>query len=213
MSSTQPHKPKRRNAGRKAALAKATATRDAEKPRKNIAILPSHADVAIAELARGYSVVRACAVAGIERRNFYYRLNTDQEFAARVAEAQHAGILYLDDIARSRGAEGTAEPVIYQGELQYCKDPVTGALKLDGNGDPIPLTVNKLSDNLLMFTLKSRDRAKYADRHELTGADGGPLQTEDVTTARRGLRERLAGIGKRLTMERTTVTERLTVEE
>ena len=37
------------------------------------------------------------------------------------------------------------------------------------------------SDTMLIFMLKAARPEKYRDRHELTGAGGGPIKTEDLT--------------------------------
>jgi hypothetical protein len=50
------------------------------------------------------------------------------------------------------------------------------------------------SDTLLIFLLKGMRPAKFRDRHQIehTGANGGPIQHEDVTAARDRVRHRLA---------------------
>lgn len=53
--------------------------------------------------------------------------------------------------------------------------------KLDAAGQRVPLTVRKHSDALLALVLKGRRKKVYADRTELTGADGGPVQQVDET--------------------------------
>lgn len=53
--------------------------------------------------------------------------------------------------------------------------------KLDAAGQRVPLTVRKHSDALLALILKGRRKKVYADRTELTGADGGPVQQVDET--------------------------------
>jgi hypothetical protein len=52
---------------------------------------------------------------------------------------------------------------------------------LDEHGQPVPLTVRKHSDTLLALFLKGRRKKVYADRTEVTGADGGPVQAVDET--------------------------------
>jgi hypothetical protein len=54
-------------------------------------------------------------------------------------------------------------------------------LLLDDNGQPIPLTVRKHSDAILALVLKGRRKKVYADRTELTGPEGGPVQQIDET--------------------------------
>jgi hypothetical protein len=52
---------------------------------------------------------------------------------------------------------------------------------LGGDGLPVPLTVRKHSDSLLALILKGRRKKVYAERTELTGADGGPVAQVDET--------------------------------
>lgn len=126
-------------------------------------------------LAKGHTVTYSCAKLDVCRVGFYNHKKAYPEFTAAVNEAEEAGVQMLEEEARRRGADGVDEPVVYQGALSYRRDPRTGELELDEDGDPIPLTVKRYSDNLLMFVTKARDRARYADRHELTGADGAAL--------------------------------------
>lgn len=51
--------------------------------------------------------------------------------------------------------------------------------KLDANGQPIIMTVRKRSDPLLALLLKGRRKDVFADRTELTGANGGPVDMLD----------------------------------
>lgn len=87
----------------------------------------------------------------------------EPEFFAAWEEAYQAGTEALEDEARRRAVDGWDEPRFYEGE--QCG------------------VVRKYSDTLLMFLLKSRDPARFADhtKMELTGKDGGPLETKDVT--------------------------------
>jgi hypothetical protein len=54
---------------------------------------------------------------------------------------------------------------------------------LDAHGQPIPLTVRKHSDTLLAMYLKGRRKTVYAERKELTGADGSALPAAQVVIA------------------------------
>jgi hypothetical protein len=87
---------------------------------------------------------------------------------------------------------GFEEPVVHQGRLQfvyerYEEEDANGVkaekwrMVLDENGQPIPLTTRKHSDALLAMYLKGRRKKVYADRTELTGADGGPVAQVDET--------------------------------
>jgi hypothetical protein len=89
-----------------------------------------------------------------------------------------------------RGVVGFEEPVIDKGRLAYRYERYLdddGAehyrLLLDNHGQPIPLTVRKHSDALLGLVLKGRRKSVYAERKELTGADGAALPAAQVIIA------------------------------
>ena len=56
---------------------------------------------------------------------------------------------------------------------------------LDAHGQPIPLTTPKQSDALLSLVLKGRRKKVYADRTELTGAEGAPMQIDETARSAR----------------------------
>lgn len=62
---------------------------------------------------------------------------------------------------RRRGVKGVEEPVFYQGEI--CG------------------YVQKFSDLLLIFRAKALMPEKYRERHEVTGANGAPLNPSKIT--------------------------------
>jgi hypothetical protein len=128
-------------------------------------------------------------------------------FEAMMQEAMDAASDDLMAEAKRRGGPGFEEPVIHQGRLMYricagagtpgelegeekraecpyCHVPlflVAGAFPehpaLDGNGQPIPLTVRKHSDTLLMFTLNARGRGTRNTNYTL---DLSKLSTEQL---------------------------------
>ena len=167
-------------------------------------------ELVVQYLERGFTKTGAARLAGVSSlTTFYDHMKKDPAFAAAVDEAYRAGTEYLEDGARSRGLEGSAEPVIHQGALSYRRDPVTNELERGDDGLPVPLTVMRKSDNLLMFTLKSRDRQRYADFPGVMPSDP-PGSAFDMTSVRDVLTERLRAVGQRMTVER--VTERVTIE-
>lgn len=119
-------------------------------PKKRAAFLTSLIET-------GGNVSRACEAAGIARQRVYEWRSADADFAAAWDEAVEAGTDELEEEARRRAYEGVDEPVFYQGET--CG------------------TVRKYSDTLLIFLLKGRRPDKYRDsvKHEVGGADGGPV--------------------------------------
>jgi hypothetical protein len=80
--------------------------------------------------------------------------------------------------AVKRALEGWHEPVIHQGRMQYVRDPVTGIVKLDDQGHPIPLMVHKKSERLLEVLLKAYGGPEF------NGGSG--MKTLQVTTASKG---------------------------
>lgn len=128
-------------------------------------------------------VSRACAAVGIERSTTYRAADADDDFRAAWDDAMEEGVDRAEQEAFRRGVVGFEEPVVHQGRLQFvyeryegedgkeCYRPLIGA-----DGQPVPLTVRKHSDALLSLFLKGRRKKVYADRTELTGADGGPVQ-------------------------------------
>ncbi len=148
----------------------------------------------------------ACDVVGIDRSTAFRARQEDGEFAGECIDAMEAGIDRAEQEAFHRGVRGWDEPVVYQGQLTpvWARDThgemilreVKTGLKdkagqpiieqrpvqaLDTNGHPVWLTVNKRSDAMLALVLKGRRKQVYAERTEITGADGGPLAHSDET--------------------------------
>lgn len=144
----------------------------------------------------------AARAVGVATRAIAERRKADADFAAAVEEAIdecHDG-LEVEMVRRAR--DGAQEPIIYKGQLQYLTEPVldddgnvvrdaTGEVVQrpvrDANGDFVPLTVAKKSDAMLALALKGYRKRTFAERTELTGADGEPLNPE-VSDADRAAR-------------------------
>lgn len=133
-------------------------------------------------------IKHACEAAGIDRTTAWRAREADEEFAKAEQEAMEEGIDRAEAEAFRRGVVGFEEPVIDKGRLAYryerYEDEDGGEhyrLMLDANGQPIPLTVRKHSDAMLGLVLKGRRKKVYADRTELTGPEGGPVQQVDET--------------------------------
>lgn len=104
----------------------------------------------------------ACDKVGIERSTAYRKRQDDDDFAKAWQDAMEAGIDRAEQEAINRAVNGWEEPVFYQGA--QCG------------------TVLKKSDAMLALVLKGRRKSVYADRTEITGAEGGPLAHSDETT-------------------------------
>ena len=108
-------------------------------------------------LEEGQFVKTACRNAGVARSTVYKWREDNEEFAQEMDDAIAIGTGIYEDELQRRILEG--EPVI---------DPRTGEE-----------TRRVYSDRLLEFALKARDRETYGDhkRTEVTGANGGPIET------------------------------------
>jgi hypothetical protein len=133
-------------------------------------------------------VSHACKAVGISYRHAYKTRETDEDFAKAWDEAMEQGVDRAEQEAFRRAVVGFEEPVIDKGRLAYRYERVvaedgaeTYRVQLDSNGQPVPLTVRKHSDALMALMLKGRRKKVYADRTELTGPEGGPVQQIDET--------------------------------
>ena len=133
-------------------------------------------------------VQHACNAVGIERSTAYRARLADETLAKAWDEAMEAGIDKAEQEAFRRGVVGFEEPVIDKGRLAYAYERYLDddgqeqwRMRLDANGQPIPLTVRKHSDPMLALILKGRRKSVYAERTELTGANGGPVTSRALT--------------------------------
>lgn len=133
-------------------------------------------------------VYRECGVVGTTcrhlglSRDWYYReREKDKAFAAAADAAFQDAVDDAEYELRRRAIEGVVEPVLFKGQPVYRRDPETGDLLRDENGDYIPVTVSIRSDRLLEVYTRSH-RPIYKERSEvaLTGADGGAVKNEIV---------------------------------
>jgi hypothetical protein len=108
-------------------------------------------------------VSRACAAVGIERSTAYRAAEIDSAFKAAWDDAMEAGIDKAEQEAFRRAVEGTDKGVWHQGSL-------VGSERV-------------YSDALLALFLKGRRKTVYAERKELTGADGAALPAAQVLIA------------------------------
>jgi hypothetical protein len=118
-------------------------------------------DAFLAALREVPVVARACGVVGIERSTAYRAREADPAFAEAWDEALEDGVDKAEQEAFRRAVEGTDKGVWHQGVL-------VGSERV-------------YSDALMALILKGRRKKVYADRTELTGADGGPVAQVDET--------------------------------
>ena len=117
-------------------------------------------DAFLAALAEHGVINRACEVAGIDRGTAWRRRQTDPDFAAQCELAIEMSADKLEQEARRRALEGVEEPVYQGGQLVGTR--------------------LVYSDSLLALMLKGRRKKVFADRTELTGANGGPVKAAIV---------------------------------
>ncbi len=115
-----------------------------------------------AALAETGIVAKACKAVGVSRQTAYEWRSEIPAFSEAWDKALNVGITALEDEAHRRAFEGVDEGVYHQGVLMD--------------------TQKKYSDTLAIFLLKAHKPEKYREnsRVELTGADGGPVQTQVV---------------------------------
>ena len=122
---------------------------------------------ALEALAQGQSIKAAAEAADVHRCTIVAHMDPDNdpEFAMLADAAIEAGTDAIEDELYRRGVEGLNEPIVYKGVIQK-----------DEKGWPV--TIKRYSDILLIFNLKARRPDKYAEKHQHSGKDGGPLKIE-----------------------------------
>lgn len=124
----------------------------------------------LAELARnGGRIPAAADVAEVDRGTPHRWAKKSAKFRQQMDDAIARATEVLEQEAIRRAYDGVEEPV-----YQQCME--VGKIK-------------KYSDTLLIFLLKGRKPEVYKDRvkTEVTGADGGAIKVDVVSTARAAL--------------------------
>lgn len=122
-------------------------------------------------LAEVGSVRHAAEASGMNRTMAYAIRATHEGFAARWKDALADSADVLEQEARRRAMTGHSEPVVYQGKLQYLLDD-KGEVMKGADGKPIPLTINKFSDMLLLALLNANNPDKFKYRSEVKQTKG-----------------------------------------
>lgn len=153
-----------------------------------------------AALAETANVGRACKAVGMSRSHIYDWREEDPAFAAAWDRAEKVGVTALEDEAKRRAFEGVDEPLTHQGQITYELEPlldddglpvcdnrgeVVMVPRRDAEGRPIPITVKKYSDGLVVALLKAHAPEKYRERVEMRHEAG-----ESLADALRAARER-----------------------
>ena len=105
-------------------------------------------------------ITHAARLVGVERSTVMRRRHADEEFEAAVQDALEEGVDRAEREAFRRAIEGVEKGVWHQGER-------VGSERV-------------YSDQLLQLVLKGRRKSVYADRTELTGANGGAVDAQVV---------------------------------
>jgi len=132
----------------------------------------------------------AARVAGYARSNVYRWRTAEPAFGSRWDEALALYVEGLEHALDQRGFDGTQEPVIYQGKVQYERNE-DGVLRLDEAGIPIPLMVRKFDTRAAMFRLQHLRPERYtgktrAARSDDAGGDGHIGEIFDFESIRTG---------------------------
>lgn len=123
-------------------------------------------------------VGHACDAVGISRSTVHQWRDTDQEFKKRMLAAHEDALDLAELELRRRGIEGVEEPVIFSGKVVYKRDPYTGEIIVDDDGQPIPLTINRRSDRLLEVFMQAK-RPEYNRKSGVEIGIGPRLIGED----------------------------------
>ena len=142
--------------------------------------LPEWCERFIQALRYSGSFYEARRVAGVISSVPYRLRDKNPIFAELWEEARQEHIEIGAWEVVKRGMHGEAEPIVYQGQIQPMK--INGHVVLDcchrpenvcdcdvtkgQRGLPVPLTVNKKSDTLLMFHMKAVAPHIYRERHD-----------------------------------------------
>lgn len=124
-------------------------------------LTPKKREKFLAVLEECGNVSKACKSIGISRTCAYDHKNNDPEFHDAWEECWENFLDECEDELVRRAFTGVEKELAYQGKL---------------TGD----TITEKSDTLLMFYMKGNRPEKYKDRQEITGKDGGPIQTSGV---------------------------------
>jgi len=100
----------------------------------------------------------AARMAGISRRTHERWMLKYEKYNAAFAKTKASAGDFLESEAFSRATQGVEEPVYYQGSV--CGH------------------ITRYSDGLLQFLLRGAMPEKYGSKTEITGPQGGPIETK-----------------------------------
>lgn len=115
------------------------------------------------------SITRAAKAAGIRREIHHRRYASDPVYRSAFDAAYAIGVQSVEDIAAERATEGWQEPVIYKGFASLRYDPETKDFVRDEHGQPIPLTITKIDNRLLVEFLRAGRPEKWRKNVHIDG--------------------------------------------
>lgn len=128
-------------------------------------------------LSRTGIIGEACEASGVARSTQQQWRQKDPEFAEAFQLAMQAAADGLEAVARKR-AVGFEEPIVDPRHgVVWAREP-GGALKLDDDFQPIPLTKTVYSDQLMAKMLEAKKAEFRTKSVEMSGPGGAPLPTK-----------------------------------
>ena len=118
----------------------------------------------LTSLAKTGNVRASCVKAGVTRKTPYEVRGRDPRFAEAWESAIEEAVDLLEAEARRRAIKGVkrVKGVYYQGDRIATE------------------TIVEYSDTLMALLLKAHRPAKFRERYEITGAEGGPVTFAEI---------------------------------
>lgn len=122
---------------------------------------------------------RAALTVGISKRTISKWRKEDPQFEQDLIDAYEDAVDEAEVELRKRAIHGAEEPLVYKGQPIYKRNPETGELLYDANGQPIILTVPRRSDRLLeVYTRTHRPQYKEKSEVAITGPGGAAFENK-----------------------------------
>lgn len=134
------------------------------------------------------NISKSAAAANVSCTSHYGWLSKSETYRKRFVEVHEACGEVLEAEAVRRAVEGEKKLVTYKGEPVYVWVDEDGEV-VEPNSKKafkrVPLFNREKSDTLLLALLKAKKPDAYKDRSasELSGPNGGPIQSESLITA------------------------------
>ena len=125
-------------------------------------------DIFLAAYAKIGILKFAAEAADIHRSTHNYWLENDPEYATRHVDAAEDAADVVEMKLLQRGTVGCRQFKFHEGKPVMWKGK-------DGTDEERHYFEDKISDACLIVTAKARRPEKFRERHEVTGAAGGPL--------------------------------------